>query len=210
MHQASAEGFKSRADAHRFATGPEGRTRMFKLLFSTAMVAPVLLFAASGLLESNEGLVHSSPRTAVLAAGDLPDALGAPSVAASCGSETVPLVFREGLLEMHSAEALRTAFLDDSCGIDHVRLTSLVPEDADEVDVAGAHARRAEVAATIAALIGSERAASLEMRTDLQSVRSGARGRGHALLQIRRTRTDAPADTPAPVAVAEASTLSLN
>ena len=174
---------------------------MFKLLFSTAMIAPVLLFAASGLLADDDAMVRATPRTAVLAAGTLPGTL---TDLSGCRSETLPLVFHDGFLEMHSAESLRSAFASDpACEIERVRLTTLVPENANEVEVAGANARRAEVAATIAAIVGEDRAARLEMRADLQSTASNTRLRHHALLRVER-RPAATADSVAVESVAEA------
>ena len=167
---------------------------MFKLLFSTAMIAPVLVFAAGGLISDDQDLISATPRTAVLASGALPTAL---TDAPECRSETLPLVFHDSLIEMHSAERLRDAFAADAaCEIEFVRLTSLVSEDADEVEVAGANARRAEVAATISALIGSEAADSLEMRADLQTTEANTRLRHHALLRVERRPTAGSFDAP--------------
>ena len=167
---------------------------MFKLLFSTAMIAPVLVFAAGGLINDDQDLISATPRTAVLASGALPTAL---TDAPECRSETLPLVFHESLIEMHSAESLRVAFAADAaCEIEFVRLTSLVPEDADEVEVAGANARRAEVAATISALVGSEAADSLEMRADLQTTAIDTRLRHHALLRVERRPAGEVLDAP--------------
>ena len=184
---------------------------MFKLLFSTAMIAPVLVFAAGGLLDDDDAIIQSTPRTAVLASGTLPTAL---TDAPECRSETLPLVFHNSMIEMHSAESLRDAFVADAaCEIEFVRLTSLVPEDADEVEVAGANARRAEVAATISALIGSEAADSLEMRADLQTTEANTRLRHHAILRVERRPTagsfDAPVESVAD-AGAGSATRSLN
>ena len=164
---------------------------MLKLLFSTAMIAPVLAFAWKGAMTEGDIIptpaVTSVANTATLSAGELPEGFTADMMPATCSSETLPVVFHGSFLETHSAQALGEAFASrEGCDIQFVRLTSLVPEDADEVDLAGANARRAEVAAHIEALVGKAAADELEMRSDLQTAAAKRPIRNHAILRIER------------------------
>ena len=164
---------------------------MLKLLFSTAMIAPVLAFAWKGALAEGdiipEPAITSTPRTATLSAGPIPEGFDAEALPATCSGETLPVVFHGSLMESHSARAIGEAFAErPGCEVQFVRLTSLVPEDADEVDMAGANARRAEVAAHIEALVGKAAAEEMPMRSDTQTAAAERPIRNHAILRIER------------------------
>ena len=156
---------------------------MFKLLFSTAIVAPVMMLAYS----AGGDTLFAQDATASAVAHASVDHIQTAGQESECRSDTLGVSFRGPWLESHSAGELAHSFARvEGCEISFVRLTTLVPEEPSEADLRDADTRRGELALHIEALVGPERARDLPMEADVLSSITDARLRSHALLRIER------------------------
>lgn len=147
---------------------------MLKLILPSLAIAPLMWLAASDV-----GDASVAPATVSKTAS------ASGFAARICESETVGVSFHDALLTAHSADALGRALarVPEGCRITALRVTALVPENADAFHHAQADARQAELAAHMSALLGGD-ARDLAMRASTRTSRADERLRRHALLRI--------------------------